>query len=432
MTRVTAPTVFRRLALALTAGTFALSPSIAAAQAAAPAPPAPAALPIAGWQNGFFLQSPNGDTRIQIGLLGQFDGRFSIDDPTPVVNTFTLRKARAIFAGRLSRYVEFRVMPDFGNGGTTLQDAYFDLRFSPALRIRTGKDKTPVGYELLQGDPGLLFPERSLASGLVPNRDIGVAAQGALAGGKLVYSAGIFNGVADGASTNTDVDTNNGKDLAGRLVLQPFLSSQAAPAASGFGMHLGGTHGRQSGALPAFKTSGGGQTYFRYAAAGDGLPAATASGERSRVTPGVFYYHQAFGAFAEYVRSTQAVTRGGAVEDITNTGWDVTAAFTLTGEATTTRVVTPRRPFDPANGAWGALQIVARVADVTIDDAAFDGGFASAGSSRRARAAAIGVNWYPTAYVKYYATFERTVFDGNAHGARAPEDVVLFRAQFSF
>jgi len=51
-----------------------------------------------------------------------------------------------------------KVMPDFGNGTTVIQDAYFDLRLSPAFRIRAGKDKTPVGYELLISDAYLLFP----------------------------------------------------------------------------------------------------------------------------------------------------------------------------------------------------------------------------------------------------------------------------------
>src|SRR5207253_5071630 len=99
-------------------------------------------------------------------------------------------------------------MPDFGNGGTTLQDAYFDLRFSPGFRVRTGKDKTPVGYELLMGDAYLFFPERALPSSPVPNRDVGVQVQGDVAAAKLSYAAGVFNGIPDATSSTTDVDTN--------------------------------------------------------------------------------------------------------------------------------------------------------------------------------------------------------------------------------
>ena len=42
------------------------------------------------------------------------------------------------------------------------------------------------------------------------------------------------------------------------------------------------------------------------------------------------------------------------------------------------------------------------------------------------------MNWYPNPYVKYYLNYERTVFDGDAHGARPAEDAVLLRAQVAF
>src|SRR5215216_5893338 len=219
-----------------------------------------------GFQDGFFVQSANGDYRLLFGMVAQTDGRFSVDDPLPITNTFTIRKIRPTFSGRVGRYFDFKVMPDFGNGTTLVQDAYFDIRFSSAFRIRTGKDKTPVGYELLQGDAFLLFPERALASSLVPNRDIGVQAQGDLKGGRVFYAAGVFNGIPDGTSLTTEVDANSDKDLAGRIVLQPFrVTTGPARRLSGLGVQVGGSHGDQNNSLPAFRTSVG-QTYFSYAA----------------------------------------------------------------------------------------------------------------------------------------------------------------------
>jgi len=162
--------------------------SNAAAQApSSPATPAPFT---AGWQNGFALQTQNGDYRLQLGGLGQTDGRFSTDSPLPITNTFTIRKLRPILSGRLAKYFEFRMMPDFGSGQAAIADAYLDVRFSPAFRVRSGKDKTPVGYELLLGDATLLFPERSLVSSLMPNRDVGIQVLGDVAGG--VVAAGSF------------------------------------------------------------------------------------------------------------------------------------------------------------------------------------------------------------------------------------------------
>ena len=73
--------------------------TVAAQTPAQPAPP-PAALPVvAGWNEGFFIQTPNGDNRLQIGLVLQADGRFSIDDPLPITNTFVMRKARPTLPG---------------------------------------------------------------------------------------------------------------------------------------------------------------------------------------------------------------------------------------------------------------------------------------------------------------------------------------------
>ena len=60
------------------------------------------------------------------------------------------------------------MVPDFGSGVSVLQDAYLDLLLQQGVPRPTGKSKTPIGYEILVGDPFLLFHERSLASGLLP------------------------------------------------------------------------------------------------------------------------------------------------------------------------------------------------------------------------------------------------------------------------
>ena len=410
----------------VTAQTPPASAPSTAGQSSPPQGGAPATPPFtAGWNDGFALQTANGDFRLLFGVIVQTDGRFAVDDPLPITNTFILRKVRPTLSGRVGRYFDFKVMPDLGSGASTVQDAYFDIRFSPKFRIRTGKDKSPVGYELLVGDAFLLFPERSLASSLVPNRDIGVQVQGDLAGGKLFYAGGIINGVPDGSSTTTEVDTNSDKDVAGRIVVQPFRSAtQPDRALNGLGFQLGGSTGQQTGALPSFRTSVG-QTYFSYATT------STANGVRNRVTPALFYYYKAFGAFGEYMRSTQPVEKAGTRTDVTNTAWDVTASFVLTGETGADRGVRPRAPFDPAAGTWGALQLVARYAQLSIDEDVFVVDLASATASQKANSFTIGANWYPASFIKYYATFERTKFSGGS-ASRPAENVILFRAQLAF
>jgi phosphate-selective porin OprO/OprP len=364
--------------------------------------------------NGLSVEAADGNTKFQIGGLIQVDGRFDVSDPTTsVIDTLVLRRVRPIFQGRVSKVFEFRLMPDFGNGTTVLYDAYFDAKLSKAFWVRVGKDKTPLGYEQLLADFAVVFPERSLVTDLVPNRDLGIQVQGDLVGGHVSYIGGVFNGVPDG--TNGDVDTNGSKDVVGRVTVK----------SGGLGVAIAGTSGRQTGALPSFKTTAQ-QTFFSYTSG------ALADGPRARVSPAAFGYYRSIAAFAEYARSTQAVTKGATHGDVANTAWEVTGLVVVTGERATERgVVTPARPFDPVNGQWGALQLAGRYSSLTIASAAFNLGFAAPGASRTATAAGVDATWYPTANIKYVLSYERTVFDGHPSASRKPEHAIVFRLQFN-
>ena len=316
--------------------------------------------------DGFAIESNDGAYRLGLGAVVQIDGRFVTDDPAPVVNTFTIRKLRPVLNGRVARYFDYRLATEFAGGTPTMLDAYFEIRFSPKLRVRAGKDKTPVGYEVLVGDSFLLFPDRGLPSSLLPNRDVGIQAQGDFARGTLVYTVGVFNGVPDGVLTSGELDANASKDLAGRVAFAPFRATTAAThPLNNLGIHLGASHGRASGTLPSFRTSSG-QTYFSYATS------AVADGNRDRVTPGLFYYYGPLWLFTEYARSTQTVARASIGHRIANEAWGAAASWVVTGEAASERGVRPRNTFDPAEGQWGALQFVARYGSLKVDGDAFE------------------------------------------------------------
>jgi phosphate-selective porin OprO/OprP len=409
---------FSTIALPLNARAQSASGTTTSSQTAAPTV-------VAGWQNGFFVQSADGNNRITFGGLIQADGRFSLDDPPPFTDTFLVRRVRPTLNARVAKYFDFRLTPDFGNGKVAILDAYVNTRFSSAFQIRAGKGKTPVGLELLYSAAALDFNERSLVSSLVPNRDDGVQVLGDLAGGAVSYAIGVFNGVPDGSSTTTEVDVNGGKDVAGRLQVRPFhrTGAGAKSASDNFGLHLGFSSGSQTGALPSFKTSTG-QSYFSYAGA-------NADGSRVRVSPGVFYYYKAVGVFGEYARTSQDVAKDAVTRTIVNDAWQATGALILTGETASNGVIQPKRPFDPASGAWGAVELVARYAALTVDQDAFTLGFAADTASREARQASIGVNWYPVGSMKYDLSFERTSFEGGA-AERPAENAILFRTQLAF
>jgi len=378
-------------------------------------------------QDGFVIQSADGDFRLQIGLLVQADGRFALDDSSEaVVNTFSFRRLRPYLKGRFSRRFEFYFNPDFAGGILVVQDAYVDTVFARAFRIRAGKGKTPFGLERLHSASNLLFVNRALPTALVPNRDIGIQVLGDIAGGVVSYLAGVMNGVPDGGSA--DLDTNDAKDFSGRLIVRPLGKIATSPL-RGLSLAVSGSTGRESGAsaLPTFRTQSLEQQYFSY----NGV---TADGVRTRYSPQFSYYYKVFGAFGEYVHTRTPILKGSVRENIAHEAWQAAGSIVLTGEAATDdgAGVRPRANFDFGSGHLGAFQVAARYHSLKIDDRAFTLNLAAAGSSRTAAGWTAGLNWYLTPNFKYVFNFERTVFDGNPDGPRKVENAVIFRTQVAF
>src|SRR5205085_1605187 len=131
----------------------------------------------------------------------------------------------------------------------------------------------------------------------------------------------------DGGSSETD--TNDGKDLAGRVVVRPFVKKTGNPL-SGLGLAMAGSTGTQPAGTPAFQSSAR-QTFVVYDRA------ATGTGVRNRVSPQWFYYYKGVGAFGEYVRSRGAIAKGGVTADITHESLLVAGSVVVTGEMASDR-----------------------------------------------------------------------------------------------
>lgn len=404
---------------------------------------------------GLALASADGSNVLRLGALVQADGRYFADSATSSTsNTWLLRRARPILQGTLDDIYDFKLMPDFGGGKTIVQDAFVAARFKPWLTVTVGKFKPPVGLERLQSAADNRFIERAMPTDLVPNRDIGVQLGGDLAGGRVNYSVGLFNGVADGTSSDSNSTPDFGStgkgDVAARIFLRPFLLS-ANPALSGLGFGIAGTYVHAIGSpdntlLASYKTSGQ-QTFFRYrgnTAETPSQPALSngtyASGERLRVAPQLYYYAGPIGLLAEYTRVRQGVARVNDVARstlLTNSAWQVQLSWLATGESESFGGVTPNHPFRVGGPGWGALELVARVQELTVDPQAFAGGGNSfvnpASGAQRARGAGIGVNWYLNRNLKWALDYELTRFTGGAVGGDRPDEKALFtRFQIAF
>jgi phosphate-selective porin OprO/OprP len=388
---------------------------------------APADTPkVTAGPEGFTLQSASGDYRLQLRGYAQFDGRFfSGDEGKLAVDTFVLRRVRPVLQGTLGKSFEFQIMPDFGGGTTVLQDAWLDFKPSAKLRVRVGKYKSPVGLERLQSATALTFVERAFPTLIVPNRDVGIMVHGELAGGIVAYAAGVFDGAPDGGSV--DADLNDSKDVAGRVFLSPFRKTKSALQGLGFG--IGGTTGKQSGPLPAYRSPGQVSVITI-------LTGITADGTRQRYSPQLSFYSGPFGLLAEYAHSESWVKKPDATRiQLGGSAWEVTASVCLTGEAASYAGLRPKKPFDPAKGQWGALEVAARVHGIELDKSSYESGAVDpAKSARRALAWAVGLNWSMTRNVKQVVDFERATFEGGAAGGadRAPENAIFIRTQVSF
>src|SRR5579883_3082002 len=153
-------------------------------------------------QGGLTLKSTDGAERFTVGGWVQADGRYYTTQAPGGASTFLMRRVRPYFEGTIDNYYDFRVMPDFGQGAFTLQDAFADIHYFPQLRLRAGKFKEPMGLERWQDDRWNEFVERGLPTQLVPDRSIGAQLHGMLLHDVIEYHFGVFNGSTDNVATS--------------------------------------------------------------------------------------------------------------------------------------------------------------------------------------------------------------------------------------
>lgn len=361
----------------------------------------------------------------------QFDGRFfSGDKEKPVTNTFLIRRARPVFEGTLAKYYTFKIQTDFGQGSTSLQDAFIDVNYwSGIARFKVGKYKSPFGLERLQSATESFFAELALPSNLTPNYDVGVQLHGDILDGAVNYALGVFNGVPDNGSADTD--SNDGKDYVARIFAQPFKKGDLSifeGLGVGFAVSSGDRDGTTSStALPSYKTAGQ-QTFFSYKAGSPATAANTvaAYGNSLRISPQAYWYWDSFGFLGEYVSSSQRVKINSTDKTLKNTAWQAAASYVLTGEKPSYKGVIPK-------GEWGAVEITARYSELNIDNNAFPLFADITASARGATAWAAGLNWYLDKNVKAVLDYEQTAFDrGRSTGNRETEKVIFSRLQVVF
>jgi phosphate-selective porin OprO/OprP len=401
---------------------------------------APATPKITVNDKGVTLASADAANSLRLRGLVQLDHRAFFNDGGATAglnnNGFVLRRARLATEGVFAKNYTFQLVTEFGGSATTILDANLGINVRPALQFKVGKFKAPVGLEQLQSDTWTFFNERSIASNLVPNRDLGITAGGDLRNGKLNYTVGVLNGVADGAST-TNADFDNEKDLVARVMVSPFKDS-AGSALQELSVGVGASYGREKGT--AGRTGGyrtdGQQAFFSY------LGTTITDGPNWRVSPQFDYRHGSFGLLGEYTVSAVNVRTGatGPKSELRNKSWQIAAGYVLTGENSSYNGVVPATNFDLSKGSWGAFEVTARYANLKVDEDAFPLYATVASNASEASSFGIGVNWYLSKAVAFKLDYYHTDF-GFPPGASAvstnaalrhDEQILITRFQIAF
>ena len=378
---------------------------------------------------GFTIASPDAANSIKFRGLVQLDHRAFFNDGGGIANNaFVLRRARIITEGVFAKNFFFQFVPEFGGSAVSILDANFGITVNKALSLKFGKFKSPVGLELLQSDCWTFFNERSIATNLVPNRDLGVQASGDILDGTLNYTVGVFGGLGDGGTTN-NTDFDNEKDAVARLIASPF-KHDAGSVLQGLSFGISGSIGREkttAGRTAGYRTDGQ-QTFFSYSAT------TVADGQNWRFSPQVDYRHGPFGVLGEYVVSTVNVRSSATAPkaELQHKAWQLAAGYVLTGENSSYTGVAPKTDFDPAAGTWGAFEIAARYADLKVDDAAFPTFASAATNANEAKSFGLGLNWYLSKAVVFKFDYYRTQFGFNASAPAISATPILRQDENSF
>ena len=403
------------------------------------------------------IASADGNYKFALRSVVQFDAAHYSESPRTAANDLgsgtNFRRARLGFDATALKDWNFALWGEFGGSGgeaAVLNQAYVEYAgFKPfgseePLRLRVGAWATPAGLDDATSNTEELFPERAAIAELVRGfaTGDGRTGLGATWRGPGWYVSGLFSGKLVGVASTPEFDQQSGYAL--RFALNPVHAAD-------YDVHLGANV--QSILNPADTTGGALSTRavrlqerpelrvsgIRLVDTGainsDGLTAYGLEGGAS--------YKNVYAA-GEWYR-IDVNRQGVSPFDPSFSGWYLQGAWTITGEhhgwtnANGGFVgVRPAKVFDPATGAWGALELAARYSLLNLNDRAGVFGSATPGGGVRGgkqKITTVGLNWYPNNVVRLLLDYQQDrVRRLNAAGANIGEhvNVVSFRSQFAF
>lgn len=362
----------------------------------------------ATYKDGFIIKSEDENFVLRINGYVQPQFQAFANMENLVDDRFLVRRARVKFTGIFYKNYEFVLQPEFEAKDNILRDAYIDLIHFREAGLRMGQFKIPFSLESLRSSSTIETVERSMVvnnlRGMGKDRDIGVALHGKLLGNKVEYAIGVFNGTG----YNT-ADTNDNKDIVGRLVFYPFRGTKGALE----GLQFGGS----------FQTGKQDPRGFDGKLNFDGSKKifSLATGVEGNRTNGGFEFAYTLGPGAiigEYIISDMQRKNQ---SDLRGQGWYVQLSCLLTGQRTKTLK-------DVEEG----VEAVFKAEQLDLDD---NGGVPDI-KGQTVNAYTFGINWYWNKHFKIMGNYviydiDNLKADGNEYKKDNP-NAFLVRAQLKF
>ena len=292
---------------------------------------------------------------------------------------FEVRRARVGIDGRWQR-VSFELTLDpQDEDGVIAKDAYAQVRFTRALRIRLGQFKIPGSREYGRSARSLDFLERAaVAQTLAAGRDIGGMATGEI-GERFTYEAGVFAG-----------------DGNGRAVRGAATGASRLEVALTDDLEIGGSFG--AGRTEAIESDDPNGLVGRSASGFRFFDQVYVNGLRTRGSVDADWDRGSWRVWGEFMRTDeQRREQGLEFEDlprVVGTGWSVAV----------TRDLGRRQGRDRIR--WREIELALRLDSVGFDDNGPRTGNDSVRARatdirpRRVLATTVGASWQPTPWTR--------------------------------
>ena len=384
------------------------------------------ARPLAGYDGGFFVASPDGAYRLTFEGLLQVNANLFERGLEERETEIFLRRMRLEFGGEFERRWLFHLEPKFTESDVDLEEAWVGADLGErGPRLHAGRMKEPFSLEEMIPLRHVDFVNLSILNQLVPAEQHGLTLIGETADRSLEFGAAAYTGDGD-----EEFDSDRGGAV--RLVVRPFVSS-GAPFLEGLqvggaatwgraGQDLSGTEFLTEARVPLFEFE----------------PGSEMDGGRTRLGVEAAWLSGPLAISGEAMTTEQEMEGTGGEEDVRAGGWYAAASWVITGETKTFRGVTPARPFVPGKegSGLGAVQAAARFSELRLDDDFVSAGLIAPTSfADRVRSLDLGLNWYALYEVRLKVHWLRTAYEDSivfGGEARRSEDAVLLQFQVNF